>query len=179
MSVPNDERATMGRVATLLTAILVLLVLLVGGMGIGAALAWREYSKAQEALGATRNLEEAARASREVAEELTKRQAILSTFLKQRAEQVNKDMKDIRKRRDDLGEIQKGPLQKADQALQFIQVLSDQVFLLNRQITEIQAGVGEAMKPLPSVKERLDAHDDKEPESEKKEPEKKAPKKEK
>ena len=47
----TSARPTDQRIVFLLTAILVLLVVMLGGIGIGASLAWREYAQIRKALG--------------------------------------------------------------------------------------------------------------------------------
>lgn len=140
------------RIELLLTAILVLLLLMTGG-AVGAGLfAWHQYSELQKVVGQPGDeLKEAAETSRKLAEELAHRQALISSYLEQRSAEATKELASQHKRRDDLGAIPKGPIQKFDMALQFIQLLSDQVLLLQRQITEIEAAAAKAIRPLPGA----------------------------
>ena len=139
-------------VVRLLTAILILLLLLVGGMGAAAGAAFHAYNSFRKETGV--NQPGALTAS--TVEELSKRQKEIAAILQQRANQAGKELAGQEKRRAELGKIPGGPLQKADFALTFIQLLSDQVLLLQRQIVEIEQVAGQMIVPLTTPQE-LDA----------------------
>ncbi len=127
----------------------VLVVLFVGA----SVLAFREYvrfrSLVKKASGTplASLQEDAPAALRAVAQ----RQATLAAAMNQRADQTARELAALQKRREGIGNPDKGPLDQMAQLVQLNQLMADEMLLLLKHTTYSQNSLAEAMRPFRGV----------------------------
>lgn len=127
------------------------LALLLGGLWV--------RSQVQEALGAkegpvaalTENLE----TTRKMAQELTERQAALAAGLDEVARRTSVEMKALQERRNDLGGVKRGPLEKVDQIIGLMQLLSDELMVMIKHLSTTQGVLARSAKPGPAQRDLI------------------------
>ncbi|MDQ3266386.1 MAG: hypothetical protein M3Y59_22515 [Myxococcota bacterium] len=132
----------------LLTTIAVLLSLHLVAIGVGVL--WVRGQVAQltgAGGGSLASLTESLEDTRKMAQELTGRQARLAASLDEVSVQTNEELKTLQARRDQLGPLQKGPIDKLEQAIQLMQLMSDELFDLTRHLSTTQAVLARSTRP--------------------------------
>jgi len=154
-----NESQRAERMIRLLTTLVVLVALLVVGLGAGAALAFREYARlraaVQQATGEEQlaSLQEKLGRTLDLASELTQRQEVLATGLDSRAAASLQSFEALRRQRDELKGIAKGPIDKMEQLIRINQLMADEMLLLLHHVTLTQATLAESLRPLPTQRE--------------------------
>jgi SMC interacting uncharacterized protein involved in chromosome segregation len=147
------------RMLQLLTTLVVLVALLVVGLGVGAALAFREYARMRTALQQVTgdeqlaSLQEKVGRTLDLANELTQRQEVLADGLQARAARSLESFEALRRQRDELSGVAKGPIDKMEQLILINQLMADEMLLLLHHVTLTQASLAEGMRPLPTQRE--------------------------
>jgi SMC interacting uncharacterized protein involved in chromosome segregation len=154
-----NESQRAQRMIRLLTTLVVLVALLVVGLGAGAALAFREYARMRAAVQHVTgeeqlaSLQEKLGRTLDLASELTQRQEALASGLESRANQSLKSLEALKRQREELSAIAKGPIDKMEQMIRINQLMADEMLLLLHHVTLTQASLAEAMRPLPTQRE--------------------------
>jgi hypothetical protein len=144
-------------VVRLLTIAVALLAVLVLGLGIGTFLALREASRLRASLGGSENgvasLQQALQRTSDLAEEMTRRQEALAASLGARAERSQGQIDSLRRQRQSLAGVDKGPIDKMAQMVQLNQLMADEMLLMLDHLASTQASVARAMRPLPTQRD--------------------------
>lgn len=138
----------------LLTTIAVLLSVHLVALGVGVL--WVRGQLVQltgSGEGSLASLTEGLEGTRKLAQELTERQARLAASLDEVSVQTNQELKALQARRDQLGPLQKGPVDKLEQAIQLMQLMSDELFVLTRHLSTTQAVLARSTRPGEAQKE--------------------------
>ncbi len=103
--------------------------------------------------GSLASLTENLEATRKMAQELTERQARLAASLDEVSVKTHGELKALQARRDALGPVEKGPVDKLGQAIQLMQLMSDELFVLTRHLSTTQAVLARSTRPGEAQKE--------------------------
>lgn len=128
-------------------ALLSLLVLFLVVGGVWAFLQYRQLSAEMQEAGGAGALKRSVREVTELTSELSARQEALSVALGARADSTQQRIAVLEKRRDELGGVQQGLIDKTEQMIQIQQLLADEMLALLVHFASTQESLGGALRP--------------------------------
>lgn len=148
MADPQRTQLTLLKVAV---ALLAAQLLLTAAVVFGGALLIGRLSAAAD--GPVQALREDLATTQQLARDLTARQASIAAGLDAVAVETAKDVRALKERRAALSPIQRGPVDKIDQVIALMQLLSDELMLVLDHVAKSQGVVAKHTRPSGSQRE--------------------------